>query len=836
MASPRLAPRLTNVPDFAHQFVTRMREHDEVKVKPSVRQTSAIPSFLSARFFRNGKVTLEDFVEAAVYTTFPSDQDIARYIAEEILLGPKTDPELMKLATKQKEAVIQKPDGSLQTSLEKAVEKIRRELELAKTLDQDKAEAGYEYYKDISSRDDRTLLQAALDYLQEGDIVLRGISSDEQLRETASKELLDKLGNLDAKDIRNSSILDALNQICSSDITRESLAAKQMRGDKDVLEQFKKLAYRDPNTAASTLGLIEQVDAADSTLLEKMDAALTKALHDLSQAAQYSRQLGRAPSNLQELTRKASSQFQLADAMEFTKAIKKHSGSDISVDVIQSYLDNFDQGARQRMDMQQLGQTMNNSKAWQDLMLKYSDELIQDARSRSSPSDYLLQKLSDATLLGNKMNGLSSEKEWQKMKQKLADATAQQSPSSRDLRRNVRQTRKLGNSPSEEALREAGKKLGMTEPEIDELLNPSFEVIKKLIESGLDDFERLSNLIGSAGLSPHQFRQLADIANDLQNQSALGAIGHHDLKAALGMDGRGDGQQIAPDSNRIQMTMGGLLGGPATNIVRMWYTYRDELPGQVKEELRRIAKRLLIDLGKRYSKATMGSSMLGGIQESTTVRPFRIGDDITLIDLEETIDRLLSEGRSNFETLNADDFLIRETYQGHRAFYWALDKSGSMDSAEKLGMLSVSVMAGLYGVQKDDFGLVLFDNVTHVVKDIKDKKVSVDKVAADLLDLRAGGGTGAASSMRLALQNFEDTRAKEKIFILNTDSYLSDQDECEKIAQELKHHNVDTIILIPKHQSDRNSADRLAKKSKGVVLEIGSVTELPEKLLRITNY
>ena len=105
------------------------------------------------------------------------------------------------------------------------------------------------------------------------------------------------------------------------------------------------------------------------------------------------------------------------------------------------------------------------------------------------------------------------------------------------------------------------------------------------------------------------------------------------------------------------------MGGPATNIVRIWYSYRHDLPHELKQRLKEIAKRLLIDLGKRYAKATMGSSMLGGIQQSTTVRPFRIGDEIDLIDLEETMESMLAQGRTEFSILDVEDFLICETYQ-----------------------------------------------------------------------------------------------------------------------------------------------------------------------------
>ncbi|MHA2149885.1 MAG: hypothetical protein ACXAAN_14650, partial [Candidatus Thorarchaeota archaeon] len=330
-----------------------------------------------------------------------------------------------------------------------------------------------------------------------------------------------------------------------------------------------------------------------------------------------------------------------------------------------------------------------------------------------------------------------------------------------------------------------------------------------------------------------------------------GAIAHEDLQAALGTGssgygsrrygqqgtGAGSGAGDQPyDKNRADMAFGGLLGGPATNIVRIWYSYRDMLPDELKRKLREIARRLLIDLGMRYAKQTMGSSMLGGIQESTTVRPFKIGDDMDLINLEETIDSLLSQGRTNFKSLETSDFLVTETYQGHRAFYWALDKSGSMNSAEKLGMLAISVMAGLYGVKKDDFGVVLFDSVTHVVKRMAEKSVSVDKVASDLLDARAGGGTGGAESIKLALENFEDTRAKEKIFVFSTDMYLSDQAVCEDLAERMKPLGIKMIILVPKSSYNPHAADSLAKKAHGVVLDIASIDELPEKLLRVTNY
>ncbi|MFW9801001.1 MAG: hypothetical protein ACFFD9_11235, partial [Candidatus Thorarchaeota archaeon] len=64
----------------------------------------------------------------------------------------------------------------------------------------------------------------------------------------------------------------------------------------------------------------------------------------------------------------------------------------------------------------------------------------------------------------------------------------------------------------------------------------------------------------------------------------------------------------------------------------------------------------------------------------------------------------------------------------------------------------------------------------------------------------------------------------------------SDQTECERLAEKMKHKEIKLIILVPKQSYNFEAADSLANKSHGVVLDIGDVEELPEKLLRLTNY
>ncbi len=847
-AQPKITPVPSNAPPFAHEFTKRMRSRKDVAKKPSVRQTQSIPQLLSARFFRNGKLTLEDFLEAAVFTTYPPDQDIAREVAEDILLG-REKIERPKLTDKEQEAVAAASQKQSE-ALQKVVDQIRREQELAKIIQQEKVQAGYDYLQDLHKNGDPQLYEAATDYLTDGDIVLRGITSNQELKETAGSMLLDKAGVLTSQDIKNSQTLDVLDEVCNISNAAEQIAAKALRGDSDVKQEFSDLARRDSTTAARALRHIEEMETLDDQTRESLDQTLQENLSDLSETADYAAEMKRLPDNLNEHIQNAPNKYSLSDAAAFADKIKKHTGQDIMDELLKAYDEQYENGGHNNVDLRQLSDTARDNKSWDNLLQKETESLIQDANARSSPSDFLRSLVAQGMGFGVELPSSHTQQEWSNAMQKFADTACDTSPTKTHLRNTVKQLSRMGQIPSKESIKKAGERLGMSEAEILELLNPSYEVIKKLIETGVSDFDRLHNLISAAGLSHQQLQQLADMAAEKGNQSALGAIAHEDLHAALGTGaqgygtrrfgqgyGAGSGNGSQPyDKNRADMAFGGLLGGQATNIVRLWYSYRDQLPDELKQKLREIARRLLIDLGMRYARQTMGSSMLGGIQESTTVRPFKIGDDMDLIDLEETIDSLLTQGRTNFKILETSDFLVTETYQGHRAFYWALDKSGSMNSAEKLGMLAISVMAGLYGIKRDDFGVVLFDSVTHVVKSIAEKNVSVDKVATDLLDARAGGGTGGAESLRLALQNFEETRAKEKILVFSTDMYLSDQAVCEQLAERMKPLGIKMIILVPKSSYNPHAADNLAKKSHGVVLDIASIDELPAKLLRVTNY
>jgi len=80
---------------FIPEFIRRMRDLPEVLEKPSTRQPMRMFRLLLPIYLKKGNLRYEDFVETAVVTTRPENQDIARRIAWEIILGsfPISDEE-----------------------------------------------------------------------------------------------------------------------------------------------------------------------------------------------------------------------------------------------------------------------------------------------------------------------------------------------------------------------------------------------------------------------------------------------------------------------------------------------------------------------------------------------------------------------------------------------------------------------------------------------------------------------------------------------------------------------------------------------------------------------
>lgn len=73
--------------DFVPGFIAKMRESPECLDKPSPRQSIRMSELLLHRYLKRGTLSFEDFVEVAVITSKPDDQDLAMRVAWEVLAG-----------------------------------------------------------------------------------------------------------------------------------------------------------------------------------------------------------------------------------------------------------------------------------------------------------------------------------------------------------------------------------------------------------------------------------------------------------------------------------------------------------------------------------------------------------------------------------------------------------------------------------------------------------------------------------------------------------------------------------------------------------------------------
>ncbi len=833
-SKPMFEPVPSQAIDFAYEFVARMRTRDDIQVKPTIRQSLAIPRLLISRYFRKGSLVLDDFINAAVFTSYPADQEIAHLVAEEVIFGSAT----LDQVPNQEIRVESKSKGDEEDSLESIISSIMWELELARSIDESEIMSAFDYLQELKSRPENDMYEAASQYLRDGDLILKGVDSDDALRETISSILSEKFGSLTLDDFRNAQALSILDDLAGSSSASERIVARALAGDPDIPKQISDLIQYDAISAAKALRALQKLGLIDDNTFKQLDKSIQSTLTDLNDAASYSAIMERPPSNIDGHIDSAATEFDLEESMNFVSDIMSSTNKSYHEQLIESYLRHYSEGAMHRVSFRQLAWCPPKNQAWEKLLDKHVETIIDSASAHSSPSDFLIQQAKLMAKLTKSNFPINNEKKkkWKESAQKIVDEAVRLSQSKGQLRRNVRICRRADQYPSEESIREAGKRLGMTENEILELVNPSFTTIKKMIESGISDFERLHELISAADLRHSQVETLANLAFEKENVGALGALAHHNLGIVLKiMQNRSMGKKQDQD------TMEGLLiraisAGPATSIIKMWFNYRESLPPDLKQKIWHLSKRILINLGQRYARHSMGTSMLGGIQLSTTIRPFRLGDDLDLIDLEETIDHLQSKGIVDFRTIDIDDFRVIETYHGNRCFIWALDKSGSMDSAEKLGMLSISVMAGLYAVQKDDFGVALFDDRTHIVKEVADRQVPIEQVAAQLLELKAGGGTGAQRVMKWGLEGFKLSKARDKIFIMNSDMVLSDEKQSLEIAKTMHLRGIKVVIIVPANEYNGSTVNAFVNQASASVIELNSLDELPAKLLSVTDY
>ena len=289
------------------------------------------------------------------------------------------------------------------------------------------------------------------------------------------------------------------------------------------------------------------------------------------------------------------------------------------------------------------------------------------------------------------------------------------------------------------AVVEAGKRLGIDEQLIHERLGQPLEQLKQMIHDNVQDPERFKRLIDKIKqISPDLLKALCDKTfgdNNLCGMAALLAI---DMGGAAG----NVPEQFAADSVGYKGIGGGM------NLLRQWFDGRAKLTDSLRAHIKALARNALTELAFEWIASGTGSSE-GGIIPQSRSRPYRAGDELDQLDLEETLDTVISQGKQ-LDQIIEEDLFVPDKSKGQAALCVLLDISGSMGGRE-LANCAISVVMLLGRLEPQEIAIAVFESDTHIIKGFTQER-EIDEVTDYLLELAATGGTrvdaGAALGVR----------------------------------------------------------------------------------------
>ena len=815
--------------EFAVEFIRRMRSHPDVIQMPSSRQVLSIPKLIVSRYYRKGSVTPSDFIEISTVTSFPDNQSLAKEIAFEILF-PNYKKNIMKSFFKGdelddfKDELIPKEIKSELDQLQELID----EIEITKSIDTDFIEQMEQFMDELNQKRNEEPFKSALNFFNDdSELYKEEISSLNKLLEEAKDRLIQKINSLDPADLKAGDSL-GLNDLIQekSKRTWEKITNKALN-NQDILDDLNKLINSgNLEDLIQTIKYLDKTNAISKDKIQNLTNQLQNQINNLDQLFNATKTLGETPNfNQNKVLNNSLKQSSFEHNFNLANSLDQFFGSNLRA----SLLDKFDQqiqNSQMNLSLETLTKTAFANKSWNSLFNRALKNAIAEAMTQSIKFEAFKTLTHQLQQLANSCPNMHCG---QKMAQTIPNLTSQTLKSCENpyqLKNAVEFLRKLGINPEPEDIKRTGKKLEMPEEEIFELIEPNYQLLKKLVDKKTADFQRLSNLMNQIKdqLNYERIKELISSALASDNRDALGALGNFNLSDAL----KG-AQQIGGKEAQDKM-ISCLTAGSGENLLKQWFMYRKKLPENAKQKVKELAKKVLIELGIYYSRARLGSSTTGPIPINI-VRPYSIGDDFENIDLEETLFNILEKGKK-LDHIEYDDFFVFETAKGLRTACFELDISGSM-TGDKLAYMSICVTMLCYGMRKDELGITFFESDTHVLKRL-DERIDLEKLADQLLSVTARGGTRIQSAVEWANKQFkEHSNSREKLNVLFTDAEIFDLKEAMAEFRKMRSLGVDFILVCPEASYNLKEAKKMVKVAGGQLLTIKDWNEFPKLISEI---
>jgi len=154
-----------------------------------------------------------------------------------------------------------------------------------------------------------------------------------------------------------------------------------------------------------------------------------------------------------------------------------------------------------------------------------------------------------------------------------------------------------------------------------------------------------------------------------------------------------------------------------------------------------------------------------------------------------------------------------------------IDTSLSM-SGPKVAMAMASLGVLAYKLKTIQYSIITFDSVARVLKPL-DRKVPVETIVSELLDIPAMGFTNIEDGLRKGIVEMNRSIAKEKIAILITDGNYTAGKDPRQLAAEYPRL---FVIMMKSDDSQPKLCADMAALGKGKVMEVDGIDEIPTVL------
>ncbi len=832
-------------PKFSAEFLRRMRKHPNITQMPSPRQLLTIPQLLLARYMRKGKrLSADDYIEISVSSSFPSNQELAREVAFQILFPNHTFQDLkLLLEGKSIEEINHLYEETISFSDENSeyqiIQKLSQEIKIVKNIDFKKERKKEEFFDYLYKNKDKHPFKSAIGFLNNySEIFEYRIESLDELLDHIKAIIIQKINKLEPFELIAINNL-SLNHIVETNTRKywELFAIKALYNTNNIdiiISEIKQKKFRisDLTKIVKYLRNINTLNIEQNLQLNAIISQNIKTIEDLSLASFELNEVLKY--DLEDLLASSFYITPLNKNLKLAKQLDQAFGTDFRSYFFKFLNDEIKNSNQVLMDninnglLELINQYSIATNSWTQFFQNIVEIRVLKAKnSFKAYNEFKILTHLIVSLAHSNENIYCAHFISQLIPQLVKNAFHSCIVPS-ELKDVVEFFKNLNLVFDKKDIKIVGKKVGMSQDEIFELIESDYEILKLLMSKPQNDLKKINELIKKVkkDIDFEKILELMKLALDSNNVAGMANL------AALNLEQSLEAAKKIRGKIGIEKVISSLSATDGESLIKQWFLHRDKIPNIFKKKIKDTAKKVLVDLGINYSKTYMGS-LSSGINQTNLIRPYVIGDELDDVDFEASICNILENGKRVNE-VTYDDLYVFINSSGLRSICIELDVSDSM-RGEKLAYMAICVTMLVYGLRKEELGIILFEKDNYVLKEL-DQLIEIELLADELLEIRAKGTTFVKKALIWAQDQFKRAfRTSRKINLMFTDADIYDLPNAAESLRSFKSLGVEFILICPEKKYNAMQSEKMIKLAGGQLIEVDNWESFPEKLTAIIN-